>query len=589
MTSPLPKRLIGICWLLVSLGLLIGQNMYPTLAKTLDKPLRQTTWVGVVTSINYATRTLTANLQGDSGPERIRIPDTFDFGSRDNPKIGIGSTITVQRIGNEYFAVSPLAKQGGQYAVYLPAIYGSGAKLYAPQWLSGYPRIVGTQLEGAWKNQNVPGLKYQLWYNSNGPSANGAKLHPASPFTGTNLSVNWNLGLTSELLQNGGFESDLVSWQFVFYSGKMTIQAAITHNRIKALKSELVAGGIDDIYSVYYAVKPGETYTASFWEYLILPGTTYPTGVSVELHWYNSAQAFISLSTPISWNASVTGVWHKRTGTAVAPANAAYVRFRPRTANGNAVGDATIYIDDCSLVGQVPISAKDTFYALVAIDGNGNSSPFSEWLAPVSVSSKVGASSIEIVPDESTIRSENFAAPSTGFSLDPDNGMQGNLLTTPTRTTLWHDESVVTVGNALADTHDTAQNHATYSYQNAAANGDTFTQGFFLKPGWYTFSVLGITGTNSGKIDWYFDDVLLEIGQDWYANPGVYNVKKTSSIAVYVTYGGAHTLKGVVNGKNAGSGGYNIQLTKMWFTATSGPVGQLDFSKPQNSRNVIFI
>jgi len=134
----------------------------------------------------------------------------------------------------------------------------------------------------------------------------------------------------------------------------------------------------------------------------------------------------------------------------------------------------------------------------------------------------------------------------------------------PLQATLWHDESVVTVGNALLSVvSGSGQRYATLSYQNVAADGDTFTQDFTLKAGNYTLYALGFTNANSGKIDWYVDGVLQSSGQDWYSAGNVFNVIKTSSVTVVGN--GIHELKGVVNGKNVASGGYFIQFTKMWI------------------------
>lgn len=133
----------------------------------------------------------------------------------------------------------------------------------------------------------------------------------------------------------------------------------------------------------------------------------------------------------------------------------------------------------------------------------------------------------------------------------------------PTRATFLHDESTVTVGNALYLIIDAAQVMAAYWYQNTSADGDTFTQTFFLKAGNYTLYALGVTNTGQGKADWYVDDVLQISGQDWYSAAITRNVVKTGSITVVGD--GAHILKCVVNGKNPSSSSYSIALTKMWI------------------------
>ncbi len=87
---------------------------------------------------------------------------------------------------------------------------------------------------------------------------------------------------------------------------------------------------------------------------------------------------------------------------------------------------------------------------------------------------------------------------------------------------------------------------------------------FYLAAGAYTLNALGITSTDSGKIDWYIDNVLAVSGQDWYSAALTYNVVKTA--AVTVVGNGQHTLKGVVNGKNAApSSDYIVRLTAIAF------------------------
>jgi hypothetical protein len=133
----------------------------------------------------------------------------------------------------------------------------------------------------------------------------------------------------------------------------------------------------------------------------------------------------------------------------------------------------------------------------------------------------------------------------------------------PKRATLWHETSLVTAGNAITSPIDCLQRYCTYSYQSAAADGDTFTQGFVLAAGTYTFRVLGSTYTLDAKIDWYIDNVAFATGQDWYTSTLDYNVVKTVSSVVITA--GYHTLKGVVNGRNASAADYRIVITRMDF------------------------
>lgn len=161
---------------------------------------------------------------------------------------------------------------------------------------------------------------------------------------------------------------------------------------------------------------------------------------------------------------------------------------------------------------------------------------------------------------------QDFSA-STGFIAL--NSGTASIATLPKRATMWHDAALVTVGNALARTNNASQNYAHYVFQSTAANGDTFTHGCWLKAGTYTMSMLGVTATSAGIIDWYIDTVIIAAltGQDWYVASPAFNVIKTGSVTVVGD--GYHVIKGVVNSKNASSSAYNIFLTKYWLAQAS--------------------
>jgi len=138
----------------------------------------------------------------------------------------------------------------------------------------------------------------------------------------------------------------------------------------------------------------------------------------------------------------------------------------------------------------------------------------------------------------------------------------------PSRATMWHDEATVLTGNALTTAVTSTQAYNLYVYQNTDADGDTFTHGFMVAEGTYTLSILGITRTHSGRVDWYIDDVLIASAQDWYAASAVLNTVKTVS-GITISEGGWHVLKGVINGKNGSSSGYSLHLTKYWLKQAS--------------------
>ena len=148
--------------------------------------------------------------------------------------------------------------------------------------------------------------------------------------------------------------------------------------------------------------------------------------------------------------------------------------------------------------------------------------------------------------------------------LTPDFCLRGEGGCYPKRKTMWHDESIVMVGNALTKTHNANANYAVNSFQNVSANNDSFTNGCYLRAGTYTFYVLGTLMTSGGIIDWTLDGVEIVAAQDWYNNPNVFNTEK-SDAGVVVAFDGWHTLRSTVDGKNGASTGHDIILTKFWF------------------------
>lgn len=139
-----------------------------------------------------------------------------------------------------------------------------------------------------------------------------------------------------------------------------------------------------------------------------------------------------------------------------------------------------------------------------------------------------------------------------------------NHHTLPIRAVMWHDESTMTVGNALAHASSIAQRYNSQTRQSTAADGDTFKNDFNLKAGTYILYILGVSQTICGKQDIYIDDIKQTITPlDWYSNPATNNTVKTVSITVVGN--GKHTLKSVVNGKNVSSTHYYIFLTKLWI------------------------
>lgn len=148
-----------------------------------------------------------------------------------------------------------------------------------------------------------------------------------------------------------------------------------------------------------------------------------------------------------------------------------------------------------------------------------------------------------------------------------DPGDDATIPALPVRAEMWHETSLVLTGNALAPGVQTSQEHNIQTFQNTAADGDSFTNSFWIRAGTYTLRLLGVTGNNRGKVDWYIDGSLVASGQDWYSASTTFNVVKT--VTSLTLTDGKHTLKGVVNGKNVSSASYFIVLTRMDFVPSA--------------------
>lgn len=134
----------------------------------------------------------------------------------------------------------------------------------------------------------------------------------------------------------------------------------------------------------------------------------------------------------------------------------------------------------------------------------------------------------------------------------------------PKSAVMFHRYAWVLVGNPLTCAHSANPDFSYYAYQNAPANGDTFTHNFYLAAGVYALKVHGHTALDRAKIDWYIDGVLVVSGQDWWSGGTVWNAIIVDS--VLVSYSGPHVLKGITNGCNVGSTGWGIWLTTISLT-----------------------
>jgi len=136
-----------------------------------------------------------------------------------------------------------------------------------------------------------------------------------------------------------------------------------------------------------------------------------------------------------------------------------------------------------------------------------------------------------------------------------------NIIGRPVNFKIYHANDTIVTGGAL-----TTWTNGEY-YQSTLANGDTFSLQFAGEGGGYVLTVNGSTGADCGMIDWYLDGNFIFPGQDWYSAAYTQGVSKSLYFACPP---GLHTLKAVVNGKNASSTGYRIPLN--YFTLACTPL-----------------
>jgi len=133
----------------------------------------------------------------------------------------------------------------------------------------------------------------------------------------------------------------------------------------------------------------------------------------------------------------------------------------------------------------------------------------------------------------------------------------------PKTFTMWHDQSLVTTGNALRLSVNTNQPYNRYVDQNAPANGDVSHNGFLIAAGTYTLKFLAIRETDAGKLDVSIDGGSVVGTIDFYGTLAWGQIYSIASVVI--SSGGYHKLTMTVNGKNASSSNYHCYITKMWL------------------------
>ena len=401
--------------------------MNQTIAQLLDHRTQRASipdrWAGEIISVDYLAREIVVRIAGNSAV-RVAPRHDLNLGSAANPKVIPGGTLQVERIGDRYAGT-----------VYLPLIGVSQAyatptpTLGTPVWNTGYPRIRGSNIEGAW-GVVTGATRYEVWRNTT-PSANGAEWF--GTFVSNTFAQTYASGATSQLLTNCGFESgDFTGWESADVGmppiASSVVSAAhprtgnYSHAGVEGSGTRPSAG----ISSSAVRIIAGKSYVMSAYVMTLDPARNY--NFSLRAYWYDANMSFLTASDV--FGTGLTTNYQKWTAVATAPANAAYARIAFAFLGNVQIplpGTEQVYLDDCSLIGESGNAATVYSYAIRALDDNGNASAFSTWLTPAATSAQLGAASIELDFENSRIQSSNFVSGTSGFRLD-DNGIDGKLL-----------------------------------------------------------------------------------------------------------------------------------------------------------------
>ncbi|HLF10666.1 MAG TPA: hypothetical protein VJA26_05585 [Gammaproteobacteria bacterium] len=163
------------------------------------------------------------------------------------------------------------------------------------------------------------------------------------------------------------------------------------------------------------------------------------------------------------------------------------------------------------------------------------------------------------VVDETVRVATDATIDGDGLTASPLGVSTATLL--PTRVTLWHDESRIIAGAALARAVGTTQLYNSLVFQNPAAVNDEWDSTFVIQAGAYTFSLLTATANIYGILSLRLNGVLFAT-TDLYTAIATANVLRT--FALVVPTSGLQTLNGRVASKNAASAGFTVVVSKMW-------------------------
>ncbi len=259
--------------------------------------------------------------------------------------------------------------------------------------------------------------RYEIW--------SAATLGSPSLLLGATNDVTFrktlNLGPNSEMVINGGFESgDLSGWTVKTSLCAYALSTADKHAGAYSLKFTHAGNGYGYADTPFFPVVAGNTYTLTAW-YKVASGTG---GGMVSLDAIHKAPGGSLSGDSVDADVITTTTgWTKLTGTFTMPVGETLLSIEVSSTINSA--NMVVYVDDVSLVGATGVDLA-SFYAVRAVSGEGNTSPFSSWLLAPMQSAKLGSTSIEYDPMNGRIQSTNFVAGTTGFRADA-NGIDGNV------------------------------------------------------------------------------------------------------------------------------------------------------------------
>jgi hypothetical protein len=108
--------------------------------------------------------------------------------------------------------------------------------------------------------------------------------------------------------------------------------------------------------------------------------------------------------------------------------------------------------------------------------------------------------------------------------------------------------------------------HASFRNALAASSGDNFTVNFSVPAGTYRIDFNAVKGANMGILDVFVDAVKVLDAYDLYtATPTVLNIASITGVSLTA---GSHALKFAINGKNASSSSYVINMSAIQISRT---------------------